>query len=256
MEYITSRQNPLVAKIRKLSTSRSARRDSGLFLAEGPKMLDEALRWGDKPDTVVYATGVSLPTLPSETRLVEVPPQLLEYLSQTQSPQGVVFLSAMRHGELPKTLTGSRYMVLDGVQDPGNVGTIWRTADAFGAEGLILLPGCADPWSGKVVRATMGACYRLPLWECQVAELMDAVKGQNLPLRGAALRDDAKDVKDFSWGKCAVVVGSEGKGISSQMLALCDQTVKIPMTPQCESLNAAVAASVLLWEMWASAPKA
>ena len=139
--------------------------------------------------------------------------------------------------------------MLDGVQDPGNVGTIWRTADAFGAAGLVLLPGCADPFSPKTVRASMGACFRLPVWEAGLDELDAALRRAGVPLYATALREDTEDVRSAALAGAAVIIGSEGRGVSRQALERCQKTLKIPMRERCESLNAAVAAAVVLWEM-------
>ena len=249
MERITSRKNELVAHIRKLSGSRSARRAAGEFVCDGPKLLAEALRWGAAVTTVVAEEGVSLPELPSAVRRVEVPADLLRSLSTTETPQGVLFLCRAPGLALPDRLTGGRYMVLDGVQDPGNLGTVWRTADAFGADGLILLHNCADPWSPKTVRATMGACFRLPVWEADPSSVQARLDEGGIPLYATALREDTEDLRAQDLRRCAVVIGSEGRGVSEETLALCGKTLKIPMRARCESLNAAVAAAVVLWEM-------
>ena len=148
----------------------------------------------------------------------------------------------------PAELAGGRYLLLDGVQDPGNVGTIWRTADAFGADGLILCGGCADPWNPKTVRATMGAVFRLPVYECPLETAAERLSAAGLPLYAAALRDDTVDVREIPLGSCAVAIGSEGRGVSQEALELCSRTLRIPMAETCESLNAAAAAAVLLWE--------
>ena len=248
MEVITSRGNPLVAQIRKLNTSRSFRREQGLFVCDGPKLLEEALRSGAVLTAVVHDGSRPCP-VPEGVREVRVPADLLKSLSTTESPQGVLFLCRQPQLTLPKTLPGTRFLVLDGVQDPGNVGTIWRTADAFGADGLILLPGCADPFSPKTVRATMGACFRLPAWETTLEELVPALEALGLPLYATALREDTDDVRRTDLSRCAVVIGSEGRGVSQIVLDHCAGTLKIPMRQRCESLNAAVAASVVLWEM-------
>ena len=146
-------------------------------------------------------------------------------------------------------LSGRRYALLDGVQDPGNVGTILRTADALFADGLLLVNGCADPWQPKAIRASMGAVLRCPVWPCEAAAAKELLWRSGIPLYGAALRQDTLDARSMAEGKAAVAIGSEGRGLSREVLALCDATVRIPMAEHCESLNAAAAAAVLLWEL-------
>lgn len=248
-DVITSRANPLLVRVRKLNSRRAFRREEGAFAAEGPKLLGEALRWGAELETVIAAPGVPMPQLPSGVRAVEVADSLLASIADTESPQGIVFVCRGRSLALPEKLEGRRWLVLDGVQDPGNVGTIWRTADAFGADGLILCNGCADPWNPKTVRATMGAVFRLPVYEGTLDEVAEELARASIPLYAAALREDTEDVRRVTLGRAAVIIGSEGRGVSDAALALCEKTVKIPMSPRCESLNAAVAASVVLWEM-------
>ena len=248
-ERITSRSNPLVARVRRLRDKRAARREEGLLLGEGPKLLQEALRWNGAPDTVICVPGADLPPLPPATRVVEVPPDLLASMADTRTPQGVLFLAGIPRRTLPDPLPAGRYLLLDGVQDPGNVGTIWRTADAFGADGLILCSGCADPWSPKTVRSTMGAAFRLPVYELEMGQAAAALAGAGIPLYAAALGQPCLDVRETDLTRSAVVIGSEGRGVSRETLALCAGTVRIPMTGRCESLNAAAAAAVVLWEM-------
>jgi len=249
MERITSRTTPLCTHIRKLNTSNSYRREQGEFVGEGPKLLSEALKAGAEVTTVVVQEGKTI-SCPEHIRRVEVPADLLESLCDTKTPQGVLFLCRTPATVLPCELTGQRYLVLDGVQDPGNVGTVWRTADAFGADGLILLGGCADPFSPKVVRSTMGAVFRLPVYQTGGEELKKACIDAGLPLYATALREDTAELRDADLRRCAVVIGSEGRGVSEQVLSLCEMTLKIPMRERCESLNAAVAAAVVLWEGW------
>ena len=249
-EFITSRSNPLVARIRKLNSKRSFRREEGLFVGEGPKLLAEAIKWGAQLETVVCTSDAVLPELPESVRVVEVPADLLNAVADTESPQGVVFLCRMPGTALPAQLTGKRYLILDGVQDPGNVGTIWRTADAFGADALILSGGCADPWAPKTLRATMGAAFRLPVFEGTLGQVSERLSIAGIPLYATALRDDTVDVCEVDLSRSAVIIGSEGKGVSDLALSLCSKTVKIPMTERCESLNAGIAAGVVLWEMF------
>ncbi len=250
MEEITSRSNPLMTHIRKLTGSRKLRREAGEMVCEGPKMLREALLWGAEITVILETEETpSLPELPAGVRRVRVPRDLLHAVADTQTPQDLLFLCRYPAMELPERLPGSRYLVLDGLQDPGNVGTIWRTADAFGAEGLILLPGCADPWSPKTLRGSMGACFRLPLWEASLPELQKRLERDALPLWATALREGAEDLRRVSLKRGAVVIGSEGRGVSPEVLAACGRTLKIPMRDRCESLNAATAAAVILWVM-------
>ena len=214
METITSRTNPLCTHLRKLSSSASYRRECGEFVCDSPKLLEEALLWQ----------------------------------GAVQTPQGALAVCGIPERTLPEILDGRRYVVLDGVQDPGNVGTILRTADAFQADGVFLLPGCADPYNPKTVRATMGAVFRFPVWSCTPEQLRELLSRSGLPLYGTALRQDTVDVRAVDYSRCALAIGSEGKGLSQQMLEFCDRTVRIPMSPHCESLNAAAAAAVVLWE--------
>ena len=199
--------------------------------------------------TVVATQDAALPPIPAGVRLVTVPADVMKSVSPAQTPQGVLAVCAMRPPALPETLSGKRYVVLDGVQDPGNVGTILRTADAFRADGLFLVNGCADPWNPKTVRATMGACFRLPVYETSGAELAALLEGAGLPLYATALLEDTVDIKTADLSRSAVVIGSEGRGVSRELLELSQKTLKIPMRARCESLNAAAAAAIVLWEM-------
>jgi TrmH family RNA methyltransferase len=251
MEQITSRHNPLVTRLKKLGRDRSARRAEGVFLCEGVKLVEEAVRWGAPVEVLAVARGTQLPFAPpAGARLVELPGDVLAGISTQDSPQGVLAVCAAPPITPPERLESGRYLVLDGVQDPGNVGTIWRTADAFGAAGLILLPGCADPFSPKTARASMGACFRLPVWECGLERLTGLLAAGGMPLYATALGENTRDVGSVALTSCAVVIGSEGRGVSAGVLAACGQTLKIPMVERCESLNAAVAAAVVLWEGW------
>ena len=247
MEVITSRQNPLLQKLRKLNGSNSFRRQQGLFVCEGPKLLEEAVKWGVSIETVVKEPEFELPQGLS-CRVVETPYEVLRSVTDTVTPQQVLFTCRLPDTALPNKLEKGRYLVLDGVQDLGNLGTVWRTADAFGAAGLILTGDCADPFSPKVVRSTMGACFRLPVWQGERQGVATLLKNSGIPLYATALRADTEDVRKADLSKAAVVIGSEGKGVSAELLALCEKTLKIPMEEKCESLNAAVAAAVVLWE--------
>ena len=248
METITSRQNPLCTHLRKLSSSAAYRRQCGEFLCDSPKLLQEALLWGSELHTVVVTAGTEAPPLPKGVRLVEVPADVMKSVSPMETPQGTLFICAIHTEPLPEMLTGRRYVVLDTLQDPGNVGTILRTADAFHADGMFLVNGCADLYNPKTLRATMGAVFRCPVWTVGAEELSALLKKSGIPLYGAALREDTLDARAADYSRCAIAIGSEGRGLTDAVLAVCDRTIKIPMSEHCESLNAAAAATVLLWE--------
>ena len=248
METITSRQNPLCTHLRKLSSSAAYRRQCGEFLCDSPKLLQEALLWGSELHTVVVTAGTEAPPLPKGVRLVEVPADVMRSVSPMETPQGTLFTCAIHTEPLPEMLAGRRYVVLDTLQDPGNVGTILRTADAFHADGMFLVNGCADLYNPKTLRATMGAVFRCPVWMAAADELSALLKKSGIPLYGAALREDTLDARTVDYSRCAIAIGSEGRGLTDGVLALCDRTIKIPMSDHCESLNAAAAATVLLWE--------
>lgn len=250
METITSRTNPLMTHLRKLSSSGAYRRTHGEFLCDSPKLLREALLWKAELLTVVCTDPAELPPLPDGVRCVAVPQDVMTSVSPMKTPQGVLFTCRLPEKVMPDQLCGSHYIVLDGVQDPGNVGTIWRTADAFACDGVLLLPGCADPYSHKTIRASMGAVFRCPVWQMEPSELKQLLCRSWIPLYGAALRSDTLDVRAVDYSRAAIAIGSEGRGLTAEMLDLCDQTIRIPMSERCESLNAAIAASVLLWECY------
>lgn len=248
MEIITSKANALCVHLRKLASSRSYREETGEFLCDSPKLLREAALWGAPVQVLLYTEGVELPReLEGRVpRAVKVSESVMRSVSPMETPQGAVF--SCRFPDPPERLEpDGRLLVLDGVQDPGNVGTILRTADAFGAA-VVLLPGCADLYNPKTLRAGMGVHFRSAVYRCTLPELTALLKEAGLPLYGAALRDDTADVREVDLRRCAVAVGSEGRGLSAEVLAACGRTVRIPMAPRCESLNAAAAAAVLLWE--------
>ncbi len=200
--------------------------------------------------TVVHTERVELPALDDGVRVVCVPDDVMRSVSPMEAPQGVLFTCRLPDTKLPETLGGRGCLVLDGVQDPGNVGTIVRSADAFSCGAVILLDGCADPYSHKAARASMGAVFRREICTCTAWDLFEFLARDGVPLYGAALRADTADVREVDLRGAAVAVGSEGRGLRGELLARCDKTVRIPMSERCESLNAAMAATVLLWEIY------
>ena len=258
MEVITSRQNPVCTHFRKLASSKAYREETGEMLCDSPKLLQEAGLWGCRVHTVLYTQGVKLPVYDGqEVREVQVSESVMESVSPMKTPQGVVFSCAASSHRLPQEvirdperyLEPGRWLVLDGVQDPGNVGTILRTADAFDCGPVFLLPGCADLNSPKTLRAGMGVHFRRTIYQCTLEELAGLLDRAGVPLYAAALGERTADVRELDLSRAAVAIGSEGRGVSPAVLERCAGTVKIPMSKRCESLNAAAAAAVILWEM-------
>lgn len=244
-ELITSRKNPLLQQVRKLLTSRKEREATGLFVADGTKLLQEAIRWWPGLDTVILSQDVDA-EIPQGVRTVVVPRDVMESVSPMQSPQGALFLCRFPEG---KTFTPKAGMLLlDGIQDPGNLGTILRTADALQIP-VALLEGCADPYNHKVIRASMGAVFRMEVVQTTWAEVKQACAAAGIPVAVTALNDTAKDLREVSLKSMAVVIGSEGQGVRQEILDSAQQAVIIPMNPNCESLNAAIAAAIVMWQM-------
>ena len=242
---ITSRKNPFVQQVRRLLTSRKERQQAGLFVADGTKLLQEAVRFWDGLDTVILAEGVEV-QVPDHVRVVFVSQEIMEYISPMETPQGALFLCKLpRQMEfVPKP----GMLLLDGIQDPGNIGSILRTADALDIP-VALLEGCADPYSHKVVRASMGAVFRTPVVQTTWAEAQAACKAAGIPIGVTALSDRAEDLRSAQLLQMAVVIGSEGQGVRKEILESADRELIIPMNPRCESLNAAIAAAIVMWQM-------
>ena len=242
---ITSRKNPLLQQVKKLVSSRKEREAAGLFVADGTKLLEEAVRFCPGLDTVILSDGVQA-QLPEHVRLVRVPEDVMMSVSPMESPQGAVFLCRLpeKQALMPK----APMLLLDGIQDPGNLGTMLRTADALGVP-VVLLEGCADPYSHKVVRASMGAVFRTPVVQSTWAEVAEAMRHADIPIAVTALSDRAKDIRQADLRGMAVVIGSEGRGVRPEILAAADHELIIPMNEHCESLNAAVAAAIVMWQM-------
>ena len=253
MERITSRQNPLITRLRRLGAEKKARRAQGVFLCEGVKLVGEALRWGPPPELLVVAEGTAPPAeLPRRgCGVVEVPGGAAAGGVHRGRPPGhagrVPDAGYRPAGALPE----GRLLVLDGAAGPRQRGHRLAHRRRLRGGGLFLLPGCAEPFAPKTVRATMGACFRLPVWEGTLDELTGGWPGRPSPCMPTALRDGhGGAVRAVPLGSAAVVIGSEGRGVSQPVLDACRATLKIPMRDRCESLNAAVAASVVLWEGW------
>ena len=244
-ERITSRKNPLLQQVKKLLSSRKAREEAGLFAADGIKLLQEAVRYFPGLDTVILSDGVEA-RVPDRVRVIRVPGDVMESISPMASPQGALFLC--RLPEKQRFVPRGGCLLLDAIQDPGNLGTILRTADALDIP-VVLLEGCADPYSHKVVRASMGAVLRTPVYQSSWSQIRADCAASGIRIAVTALSDRASDIRGAKLGDMAVVIGSEGQGVRQEILEVADGELIIPMNAHCESLNAAVAATIVMWEM-------
>lgn len=246
---ITSRSNSFLQHVRKITTSSSYRKETGLFLGDGKKLLEAGIQAQFPLEAVVLSQKEPCPEgILEETKVYRVPESVMEWISPMKTPQGALFLGKIPEIAVPETLPQGQYLLLEGVQDPGNVGTIWRTAQGLGIDGLFLLEGCASPWNPKTVRSSMGACFYKPIYTLTGEEAVALWRKSQLPLYGTCLEEDSHALAQLSLAQGGVVLGSEGKGISPKLLSHCDKTLYIPMGGGCESLNVASVASIVLWE--------
>ena len=242
---ITARKNPLLQQVRRLLSSKREREQTGLFVADGTKLLAEAVKYYDGLDTVILSDGVEV-RVPEHVRVVRVPEEVMASISPMETPQGALFLC--RLPEKRPFVAEPGMLLLDGIQDPGNLGTILRTADALDIK-VVLMEGCADPYSHKVVRASMGAVFRTPVLQADWETVRYACAEKGIPVAVTALSERAKDLREAELAKLAVVIGSEGQGVRSGILDAADEQLIIPMNPHCESLNAAIASAIVMWQM-------
>ncbi len=247
MEKISSRKNEHIKHIRLLCSDAQYRRQQGLYVCDGMKFLKEAISFGAEVQTVMWKENAEEPAGLEAAEQYVLPSDLFDYVSPMKNSPGPLFSV-----KIPERIRGEKIknaIVLENLQDPGNVGTVIRTANAFGIAAVVLTGNCADIYNPKTVRATMGAIFRQRLIQLELSELPEFLKENELMLYGAALSDRASDCRTANLKSAAVAVGSEGRGLSRELLDICDKEIIIPMQPQSESLNAAVAASVLMWEM-------
>jgi len=246
VEHITSRKNPLILRLRALAADGAFRRAEGEYLCDGHKLLAEALDKGAQVRCVLWKDKPGEAKLPANVRQYTAPADLFDYASPMKNSPGPLFTLALPMEAEP---VFERAILLENVQDPGNVGTVIRTAAAMGVDTVILCGACADVYSPKTARATMGAIFRERIIHCDADDVRALIERNALKLYGAALSDRAVDIRTLPLKSAVVAVGSEGRGLSAELLRQCDGELIIPMSPGSESLNAAVAASIILWEM-------
>lgn len=258
---ITSRQNRLAREAAALAADGEKRRETGLFLCEGARLCQDAARSGIGVEACFFTPQAKerygeyiRPVLACCREAYEIEDHVAALLSATKHTQGVFCLCRWPRGLLGQglPLEGGPCLVLEQLQDPGNLGTVLRTAEALGVGQVYLLGECCDPLSPKALRASMGAAFRVELAAgASAQELCGLLRQRGYQLHAAVPDRDAAPVTavDFARGAHAVFVGNEGSGLRQETIALCDSRVTIPMAGRAESLNASAAATILLWEM-------
>ncbi len=251
MERITSAKNPLIRSMKSLR-ERKGRQEQGRFLVEGEVMLREAVKCGLAIRDLLAAedrAGDAAPFIAAGARAYAVPEELLQAVCDTKTPQGIC-ASFDLPAPLPLESAPKRIVALDGTQDPGNVGTIWRTADAAGFEGLLLGAGCADPLSPKVQRAAMGSGFRLPFMAADdLPAALNALKDKGWSVIASDLRGADFYRRSDPGERFVLVIGNEARGISDATREAATMLLKLPMRGGAESLNAAVAAGIMMYEL-------
>ncbi|MDN4072661.1 TrmH family RNA methyltransferase [Fictibacillus terranigra] len=249
MKRIESEQNASIKQWKKLYT-RKERDKSGQFIIEGPHLIEEAINHNVQIAHLIVEESYRLPAEWEHMRLDPwiVTKKIMGMLSDTEHPQGVLAICRMSSNEL-QIKAGGKYLFVDGVQDPGNLGTIIRTADASGLDGVVLGEGTVDVYNSKVLRSTQGSLFHLPVVKGKLEEWMDECKQMEVPVYVSALKG-AQSLHDVnSSGSFALVVGNEGSGVRTEIMVSADQLVYIPMFGNAESLNVAVAAGIMLYEL-------
>ena len=257
---ITSRDNRLIKEYRRLSEEARFRRESGRFAVEGARLCADAAQTGVMiPAAFLTARAreqypdLTATVIRSAEAVYDIPEAMAKHLADTNSPQGVFCIAALPTcpqavEALPET---GRFAALEMIQDPGNLGTMIRTAEAFGLSGLLLSDGCCDAYSPKVIRASMGGVFRLPLYAAgNLAETLPLLAQRGWHPAACVVEGAAATVHTVGADERAIpVIGNEGNGLRGETVAACTRCITIPMAGRAESLNASMAAGIVFWEM-------
>ena len=250
MEKLTSRRNPVAVHIRRLGADKSYRDKCREFLCDGPKLLEEAVKSDTEIIDVLTASHILFP-LPVETRVYYTTQDIINSLSPLKSAQDTLFTCKMPptggFAYSEEQYSEGLHILLDGIQDPGNLGTILRTAEAFRIDSVLLTGNCADLYNPKTVRATMGAIFRQKAVTVGFSVLTQ-LRENGAVFIGASSGSNHTAISGISFRNRIIAIGSEGNGLSAGVMSLCSDLFSIPTAPECESLNAAVAAAIIMWE--------
>jgi RNA methyltransferase, TrmH family len=251
LRLVESRQNPRVKELRA-ALSRTGRTPSGLVAIEGEHLIAEAIRSQLRFATIFLREGYQPPfALPNDAETLLLPADVFSSAVATEQPQGIAALVHPPAFSMEALFAGADplILVLAGLQDPGNVGTLLRSAEAFGATGVLLLPGAANPWNPKALRASAGSAFRVPALNATEPEALNLFDRHRMPAIAAVARSGIAVTKAPLAGPCALLIGNEGVGLSKILVSAAKHRVTISTPGNVESLNAAIAGSLLLYEV-------
>lgn len=255
MQIITSKDNENIKSIKKLK-ERKHRKEQGCYIAEGTKLVEEAIIEKCNIQKIVICEECIKNNALSKKLLYEiakydciyVSEAVFNQISDVTSPQGILAVIKLEQNNREIDYNQELLLILDDVQDPGNLGTIIRTADSIGLNQIILSDKCGDVYNPKVVRSTMGAIFRIKIIKSEnLTDTISKIKENNFTVASTNLKTDTT-IYDISYNKTAIVIGNEANGVSSEILEKSDKQIKIPMLGKTESLNASVATSIILYE--------
>lgn len=249
MDIIRSQQNPFMRQLVKLQTAKG-RKKQELYLLEGSHLVEAAIQAQETIQQIVLSEAVleDYQSLMQQFPVTVVSEELFAKLSATESQQGILAVMPLQSRSSAEFVPG-RYLLVDAVQDPGNLGTIIRTADAAGFDAVILGEGCVDVYNDKVIRSMQGSQFHIAIYQQDLQEVIEQMKSVNIPVAVTALHHQSVD---YQWltnqESVAIIVGNEGNGVRSSFIEQADVIIKIPMFGQAESLNVAIASAILMYQ--------
>ena len=255
MQVISSKDNELVKHIKKLK-DKKYRDESNEYIVEGVKLIEEAVNENAKIKKIIVCEDTTRTyEIPTKVMLeiakyecVYVTDKIFSSITQVTNPQGIMAIIEKNAGNEEIDYTQDIIVVLDDVQDPGNLGTILRTVDSIGLNQIIVSKGTADAFNGKVVRSTMGAIFRINIIEVEdLKEIIKEIKKHHFKLMVTSLQTE-NSIYDIDFNKKIIVIGNESNGVSQEIQEMSDEKAKIPMLGKAESLNASVAAGIVMYE--------
>lgn len=255
MNKITSKDNDNIKLITSLFSSKKVRKANNLFAVEGLTLVLEAFEGNYKIEKIFLTERFftkhkeKINGILSEVKQSYfICDSIADKITETTTPQGVFAIFQSKPDGINTIEEKGQYLILNQLQDPGNIGTIIRSAQAFGIDAIIMSEDCPDIFSSKIIRASMGGIFKQKIISCNIFEIIHKIKALGMPVYATSLSDIAKPISEINLKQpCAVILGNEGNGISEQVIQECDESFLIPILSQ--SLNVSIAASIVAWEM-------